>query len=197
MIVVAGLVAYLVGSLPTAAGLAALRGIDLRSSGSGNPGANNALRLGGPWLAAAVLFVEMAKGAAAVLIGLALAGEAGAVVAGIGAVAGNVFNPFYRFSGGKGLGITGGILVAAWPTVMLPALLVLVSAFLITKSSGSAVIATIIGLNLLALAWAGLDWPVAWGVDSGVQTLVLSIGLSAVLWRKHWREARFSRPRPA
>jgi hypothetical protein len=42
------LLGYLLGSIPTANGLARLRGVDLRKAGSGNPGVNNARRLGHP-----------------------------------------------------------------------------------------------------------------------------------------------------
>src|SRR5690606_27985836 len=52
VIAAALVVGYLVGSAPTADWLARRRGIDLRSTGSGNPGTNNALRTGGPRLAA-------------------------------------------------------------------------------------------------------------------------------------------------
>jgi len=47
-------------------------GVDLRRGGTGNPGPNNARRLGGLPLAFLVLVVEMAKGMTAVAAGLAL-----------------------------------------------------------------------------------------------------------------------------
>lgn len=51
---------YPIGSIPTANAIAGLFGIDLRSEGSGNPGANNARHLGGPGLSIAILSVEAA-----------------------------------------------------------------------------------------------------------------------------------------
>lgn len=197
MIVFAVAIGYLMGALPTAAAIARLRGVDLRAGGSGNPGANNARRLGGIGLAAAVLFVEMAKGAAAVMVADALGGDAWGVAAGIGAVAGNVFNVFYGFTGGKGLGITGGVLIAAWPTVLGPALAVLIAAVAITRSSGAGTIVAIVGLNTLALLWVGQGWPTAWGVENNAQLVMLSLGISTLIWHKHWQDARFKRPSPA
>lgn len=197
MIVFAVVMGYLLGSLPTAEVIARLRGVDLRADGSGNPGANNARRLGGIGLAAAVLFVEMAKGAAAVVIADAIGSDQWAVAAGIGAVAGNVFNVFYGFAGGKGLGITGGVLIAAWPTVLGPALAVLIGAVAITRSSGAGTVVAIVGLNIFALLWVGQGWPTGWGVENNGQLLVLSLGISGLIWRKHWRDARFRRPSPA
>lgn len=194
---VAALVGYFFGALPTAAALARARGVDLRGDGSGNPGANNALRLSGPSLAASVLAVEIVKGAIAVLFGGALAGDPGAVAAGIAAAAGNVHNVFYRFEGGKGLGITAGVLLVAWPTGLLPVLAVLVAAALITRSSGGATVIALTSLNILALAWALGGWSTAWGVEPGYLLVVLTLGIAIVLWRKHWSEARFRRPLPA
>lgn len=197
LILVAIAVGYLMGALPTAAAMARVRGVNLRSDGSGNPGANNALRLGGPSLAASVLLVEMTKGVVAVLFAQGIAGDAGAIAAAIAAVAGNVYNVFYRFDGGKGLGITGGVLLAAWPTVLLPAIAVLIAAVLITRSSGAATIVTVVALDVLAILWAARQWPMAWGVEAGYALVGLSLAITVLLWRKHWRDARFRTPRPA
>lgn len=196
MIIAGVAIGYVLGALPTASTIARMRGVDLRAGGSGNPGANNARRLGGLGLAAAVLFTEMAKGAAAVVIARSLGGDDWAIAAGIAAVAGNVFNVFYRFSGGKGLGITGGVLIAAWPTVLGPALAVLLAAVAITRSSGAGTIVAIVGLNVFALLWVAQGWPTGWGVENDTELVVLSLGISVIIWRKHWRDARFRRPSP-
>jgi glycerol-3-phosphate acyltransferase PlsY len=196
LIAAAFAIGYFLGALPTASGIARIRGIDLRAGGSGNPGANNARRLGGLGLAAAVLFVEMAKGVAAVAITDAIGGDLWAVAGGIGAVSGNVFNVFYGFRGGKGLGITGGVVIAAWPTVLGPALAILIAAVAITRSSGAGTIVAVVGLNLLALLWVGQGWPTGWGVENDSQLIFLSLGISAIIWHKHWQDASFRRPRP-
>lgn len=197
MIVVAALLGYLFGALPTAQAIARARGVDLRSGGSGNPGANNALRLSGPSLAASVLIVEMTKGVIAVLFAGALAGEPGVVAAGIAAAVGNVYNIFYRFRGGKGLGITGGVILVAWPTGFLPAMAVLIAAVLITRSSGAAAVIAILALNAFAVLWVWLDWPMAWGIEPTGQLVILTMGIGATLWRKHWNDARFRPPAPS
>lgn len=189
----AGIVGYLIGSLPTAEWLGKRAAVDLRREGSTNPGANNALRLAGPRLAAAVLTTEMAKGVIAVVAGVALAGDIGAVVAGVGAVTGNVFNSYYGFRGGKGLGISAGVLAAIWPTVLVPVLAVLVITVLITRSSGAATIVTIVAFNIMAILWASLVLPMAWGIAATTQLLVLSLGIGLVLWTRHWTDSPFSR----
>jgi glycerol-3-phosphate acyltransferase PlsY len=132
----------------------------------------------------------MAKGVVAVVAGAALAGDIGAVLAGVGAVTGNVFNTYYRFQGGKGLAISAGVLTAIWPTVLLPVVAVLVITVLITRSSGAAAIVT---FNILAVLWATLVWPMAWGIAATGQLLVLSLGIGIVLWNRHWTDSPFSR----
>lgn len=194
MIVVSAIVGYLIGSLPTAGALARLWGVNLRDSGSGNPGANNALRLGGPALGATVLLIEISKGLAGVMAGLELAGEPGAVVGGIGTVTGNVYNVWYRFNGGKGLGITAGVLAGIWPTVLAPLVVIMLAIALPTRSSGLAAIVAIGALNGSALLWWLLAWPTGWGVTSGPLLVVVAVGIGLTLWQRHRADSRVSRP---
>src|ERR1017187_3457033 len=77
------LIAYLIGGLLGSLILGALRGVDIRSLGSGNAGATNALRTQGKLFGLLVLIIDVAKGVlvvhwlpAAVFPGLA--GDAGA-----------------------------------------------------------------------------------------------------------------------
>ena len=190
MILVALLAGYVVGSIPSAELLGRMWGVDLRRGGSGNPGANNARRLGGMGLATVVLLVEMAKGVAAVLMGLALAGSWGAVLAGLGAIAGNVYNVWYRFQGGKGLGITAGVVLAMWPAAFLPIIVVIGIAALITRSTGKGALVAMAALNLFALLWVLLQIPQGpWGIVPGIGYLVLSVGATLILFRKHLEDA--------
>jgi glycerol-3-phosphate acyltransferase PlsY len=186
--VVAALAGYLVGSIPTAELLGRLRGVDLRSAGSGNPGTANALKTSGLGLAALVLSVEAAKGLGAVWMGQWAADEAGAVAAGLGAVAGNVYNVWYRFQGGKGLGISLGVLIGLWPWVVLPVLGVIVLGALISRSSGLATLVAIASLTLMAWLWLRNEWSTG-GVETNAQLLVLSVGIGFLIFRKHWRDS--------
>jgi len=186
---VAAVVAYFIGAIPTASLLARSRGIDLRSEGSGNPGTNNALRIGGPALALSVLCVEAAKGYVAVSAGGAIADEWGATIGGVAAVAGNVFNIWYRFSGGKGLGISLGVLMAAWPWV-LPGLVTLIAVTaLVTRSAGLAALTAMAGLLIAALVWPIQDWSTGGLVESGPGLVVLATGMTAIMGWKHWRDS--------
>lgn len=189
--VLIGFCGYLIGSIPTAGLLARMRGVDLRSEGSGNPGTANALRTSGPWLAAIVLLVEAAKGFGAVWLGHWLGDETGAIAAGLGAVAGNVYNVWYRFQGGKGLGISLGVLAGLWPAVLLPMVIVIALAAAISKSSGIASLVAIAALVASSLLWGIYDRPTG-GVQPTAQLSILAVGIGLLIFWKHWRDSPLS-----
>ncbi len=193
MIVIAGAVGYLIGSIPTAMSLGRLRGVDLRKEGSGNPGTSNALRTVGWGLASAVLAVEAAKGYLAVTAGEWMADDAAAIAGGLGAVAGNVYNVWYRFEGGKGLGISFGVLAALWPAVLLPVGVVIFVGMRLSGSSGVAALATMVALVVMALLWWAYKWPTG-GMRPTGQLTVVALGISVIIVQKHWRDAPFTAP---
>jgi acyl phosphate:glycerol-3-phosphate acyltransferase len=190
VILAALVVGYAIGSLPTAVWLGRLRGVDLRESGSRNPGANNANRLGGPALGVAVLVVEMGKGLLVVTLGHLIGGEVAAVVGGVGAIGGNVYNIWYRFEGGKGLSITAGVLAGVWPTVLPFLLVLLVVVTYLTRSSGKGALAALGVLSISSLLWGPLDLGTAWGIDDLTLLPILGVGASVVMFQRHFFDAR-------
>lgn len=191
----AAVLGYSIGSIPTAELLGHIFGVDLRRVGSGNPGTHNALRNSGPVLAALVLAAEAAKGLFAVWAGRRLAvdhaQDIAAVVAGLGAVTGNVYNVWYGMRGGKGLGISLGVLLAVWPWSLVPVVLVLMIAVLATRSSGTSALAAIATLVLSGFLWWLADWPTG-GVEAGPWLVVLALGMALVLAWKHWLDSPLS-----
>lgn len=113
--------AYLLGSIPTAVLVCHSMGIaDPRQQGSGNPGATNVLRIGGPVAAALTLLGDLGKGMAAVAAGSAagLTGTALALCA-LGAVLGHLFPIQGVRRGGKGVATTlGGCLMLSLPLAL-------------------------------------------------------------------------------
>lgn len=191
MIALAGAAGYLIGSIPTAVFLGRLRGVDLRREGSGNPGTSNALRTAGGGLASAVLVVEAAKGYLAVMAGEWMADDAAAIAGGLGAVAGNVYNVWYRFEGGKGLGISFGVLAGLWPAVLLAVAAVLFVGMRLSDSSGVAALATMAALVVMAVLWSAYAWPTG-GIRPTGQLMVVAIGISVIIFQRHWRDAPFT-----
>lgn len=116
-------IAYLIGSLPTAVIMGKLiKGIDIRKEGSGNAGATNIWRVIGWKAGVAVLLIDFGKGAfAAAAIPLLQLGPVLldpaviAILCGLAAVIGHVFPIYIGFRGGKGVATTAGMLFAVAP----------------------------------------------------------------------------------
>jgi glycerol-3-phosphate acyltransferase PlsY len=110
---VVSLVGYLLGSIPFGVIAARIWGLgDLRKHGSGNIGATNVLRAGSRGAALATLLGDGGKGAAAVLLARAFAGDGMAVIAGLAAFLGHLFPVWLRFKGGKGVATFLGVMLA-------------------------------------------------------------------------------------
>jgi glycerol-3-phosphate acyltransferase PlsY len=89
---------------------------DLRTEGSGNIGAANALRSLGKGGAIAVLVLDALKGALPIAAGRWLGSEELALTAAFAAILGHCFSPFLNFRGGKGVATNlGAVLAIAWP----------------------------------------------------------------------------------
>lgn len=114
--------AYLLGSIPFGYLLVRLRGKDdIRKQGSGNIGAANVLRNHGWRIALATLALDLAKGAVPVLVGTRLFEDpAWAVVGGTLAIAGHIYPPMLKFSGGKGVAtFVGAIAATHFPAALI------------------------------------------------------------------------------
>ena len=184
--VVATLVpAYLLGSLPWGLWIGRLRGIDVRSLGSGNLGATNVYRLLGPRLGVFVLVLDAAKGALAVAWGHGGLGaaafpggpEVGALAAGVVAILGHMLTVFARFRGGRGVATTIGVFLALAPWAMVMGLGAFGVAFAFTRrvSVGSLALAAVYPAGIL-LTTAG---------PSRTRLFVLGLLISALIVLRH------------
>ena len=172
---------YVLGSLPWAYWLPRVfRGVDIRTVGSGNVGASNVWRTFGWKLGAPVLVLDVAKGAAAALVGFRVGGEVTGVLAGAAAVAGHWRPLFLGFSrGGKVVATTGGVILALAPLAGLCAVLVWIVVFLLFRYASVASI--VAGLSLVPLALLfGASWPV----------LGFTIGAAVAILVLHWANVR-------
>jgi glycerol-3-phosphate acyltransferase PlsY len=108
------LIAYLAGSIPFAYLAGRANGIDLRTQGSGNLGATNAMRVLGPKWGILVYVADTLKGAIPVLALPPLLQSSRtdlwAIVFGVAAIVGHV-RPIFLMGqgGGKGVATTGGV----------------------------------------------------------------------------------------
>ncbi len=116
--VVAVGVGYLLGTTPSAdiaTRLARSAVTDLRTTGSGNPGATNAAAVLGARWGFAVLAADMAKGAAAGVAGRVIAGPAGAYSAATASIGGHIMPVWSGGRGGKGVATSAGACAAVFP----------------------------------------------------------------------------------
>ena len=141
-------ISYLLGSIPAGAIAARLKGVDIRTVGSGNPGFTNVLRTLGAWVAAPVLVVDIAKGVVAVLFVAGVLGSGShlgptgiRLAAGLAAIAGHNWPVFARFKGGRGVATACGMFAAMSPLGTLAAVLLWLAIVLTTRyvSLGSIV----------------------------------------------------------
>jgi glycerol-3-phosphate acyltransferase PlsY len=146
------LLGYLAGSVPFAFLLARRAGIDVRIAGSGNVGATNVLRTAGAWRGVLVMALDVAKGAAAVLVAGAATGAAPVVaLTGAAAVVGHIYPVWLRFQGGKGVAVAAGVFsILAPAATAIAASLFLVTVWLTRYVSLGSVAAT---LALPPAAW--------------------------------------------
>jgi glycerol-3-phosphate acyltransferase PlsY len=140
LLVVAG---YLLGSLSFALLLVRWRtGTDIRKEGSGNAGATNVLRAHGKALGLAVALLDVAKGAAAVLlVRIVTADPRYAAAAGFAAILGHVFPLYSGFRGGKGVATAIGAFLVLAPAATLACLAIFLGLVAATRyvSLGSVV----------------------------------------------------------
>lgn len=148
--------AWLIGSIPTAYLVGRAHGVDLRTVGSGNLGATNALRTLG-WKAGLLVYVvDTLKGVLPVVllprILPALVGGSShphwSMAFGIAAIVGHVRPVFLRGKGGgKGVATASGVFLALVP---IPALSALVAFVLVAAVSRYISLASLIGALVLA-----------------------------------------------
>jgi len=108
---------YLFGSVSWSILLGRLiKGVDIRTTGSGNAGTTNTLRLLGVKAAVAVFILDFLKGMLPVLVAKLVSEDARLqVVAGLAAIAGHDWPVYHGFRGGRGVATSMGATVGMMP----------------------------------------------------------------------------------
>ncbi|EJO57908.1 putative glycerol-3-phosphate acyltransferase PlsY [Burkholderia multivorans] len=166
-ILLAALIAYLIGSVSFAVIVSAAMGLaDPRSYGSKNPGATNVLRSGNKKAAILTLIGDAFKGWIAVWLArrYGLPDVAIAWVA-IAVFIGHLYPVFFRFQGGKGVATAAGVLLAVHPVLGLAtALTWLIIAFFFRYSSLAALVAAVFAPLFDVFLFGTNRNPIAWAV---------------------------------
>jgi len=163
---------YLIGSIPWGYVVAKLlRGVDIRTVGSGNLGAANVWRALGFKAGLAVAVLDVGKGFAAALLGLWAGDELTGLLAGIAAMVGH-WRPLFMGlrKGGKIVATTGGVALAL---ASLATAVVWVVAFLITRYTSVASMLAALALPLFALAFGSSVLVVVFSAGAALAILLL------------------------
>ena len=186
------LAGYLIGGIPFAVPVVRLlHGLDVRDTGSGNAGARNSLRVGGPLAGLLVLVLDALKAALPMLLARSWAGDAWTVaLAGVAAVVGHCFSPylilralnqrwagwrkFLLLAGGQGLASALGVILMVAPVLALP-VLALGAGFIFGLKRPTAAAVAMISAGPLAAALLGYPAPnlAALGLSAGVIAIKL------------------------
>ncbi len=140
---------YLVGSIPFGYTVGRLRGVDIRTVGSGNIGATNVFRTLGRKYGVLTFILDVLKGVAAIQLcarvswgffneGIPVP-EYAQIAAGCAVLLGHSFPVFLGFRGGKGVATGLGVAAGIAPVTAAAGLLVWIAVFLSTGyvSAGS------------------------------------------------------------
>ena len=167
------ILSYLVGSIPAAYIIGkAVKGVDIRSYGSGNVGSTNVFHhVGRKWAVLLGGLEILVKGALPVWIALYVLDwdRSSALLIGppLLAVAGHNWSIFLKFQGGRGLAVATGILLGLSPILLAAFVVVSIGGWSVTRSSGVWVL---IALTLLPV----------WSVIAGEPTSITYTALGLV-----------------
>jgi glycerol-3-phosphate acyltransferase PlsY len=179
-IVVVVAAGYLLGGIPFGVIVTRrMHGVEITSVGSGNTGATNVFRAVGWRAALIVALLDVAKGAAPALFAYLLAEPAWAdagrdlliIAAGVAAMTGHMFSPYFRLRGGKGIATAAGAILVLMPKAFLLLLALFVAAILVIRivSVASLLAAAVFPLAIL---WLYPERPVLFAFASVLVPLV-------------------------
>ncbi|MBR3763627.1 MAG: glycerol-3-phosphate 1-O-acyltransferase PlsY [Clostridia bacterium] len=149
MYILTAVIAYLLGSISVGILTSKLLGgPNLREVGSGNTGATNALRAMGLKGGIIVFVGDILKALIASLIGRALCGFEGMLIAAVCVIAGHIWPVFFGFKGGKGVSCVCGAIFLAYNPEAVLAYLLTIGIIALTKyvSLGSCCLVSIFAI---------------------------------------------------
>lgn len=181
-IVIILLLAYLLGSIPSALWIGKLfYKTDIRKHGSGNLGATNTFRTLGVKAGLIVSILDILKGTAATLLPVLpffSVTDIHPLILGVVAVVGHMYPIFANFKGGKAVATSGGVLLAYhWPIFIL----MLVSFFIVLKLSKMVSFTSMV-LGIIGLVYTTL-YNVFYKID--IPLLVVIILLTSFVLYRH------------
>lgn len=156
--------AWLLGAVPWGVVLGrVIKGIDVRSYGSGGTGATNSLRVLGWPISVAVFLLDFGKGLLPVILGRVLDLPNWAIaLSAVAAVVGHCWSPYIGFKGGKGMATGGGSAVGLLPWLLALLLLIVAIVFVTRYVSLASLITAIVGPAIVVAMSIWGDFPGWW-----------------------------------
>ena len=181
-------IGYVLGTFPTADLVARDRrgSVDLRRSGSGNPGGATPSMCSGPGRRA-VLAGDIAKGAAACVVGGAVAGPIGAHSAGPPRWPGTAIRSWNGFRGGKGVAASVGQCLATFPAYFPIDVAVTVATAANPAARQRAREATVVasaGWVLGGVVWWARGWGNLWGPRPSLALPLANLASSLMILKR-------------
>lgn len=179
------IVSYLIGSLPTGYVITKLfhrdengkrDGLDIRTVGSGAIGATNVRRAMGQGWSWVTGFIDIFKGAFALLLAAHITPQADLQtaeivmsIAALAVVIGHNYPVWLRFKGGKGVATTYGTLFFIWPPKSFAVVLLCAAIwYIIMKVSRYVSLASMLSLIAMPICFAMLGAPAAFIILSAI-----------------------------
>jgi glycerol-3-phosphate acyltransferase PlsY len=146
-IIIAFLIGAVFGMIPFSYIIGRIKGVDITQTGSGNIGATNLGRTCGFGYFILGFVLDAIKGLVPVLLAKAFLWPG--IAAGLGAILGHVFNPFFRFRGGKGvsttIGVTAGLVPLSFAVSLGAWILIYFLTFIVSVASlGLAIVLPVV-----------------------------------------------------
>ncbi|MBO4411886.1 MAG: glycerol-3-phosphate acyltransferase [Lachnospiraceae bacterium] len=178
------LIGYVFGNFETSFFIGKKRGIDIREHGSGNAGTTNALRVMGSKAGVITFLGDLGKMLAAYLAVWLIFGRNHPdmilllkLYTGLGVVLGHDFPALMKFRGGKGIAVTGSLMILLdWRTGILAAVLFLgILWFTHLASLASLTMVTVNAVLVIIFAACGI-------IERGVLSLAETAAVIGTIW---------------
>jgi acyl phosphate:glycerol-3-phosphate acyltransferase len=183
-IISAVIIAYCLGAIPFSFILGkAIKGVDIRTTGSKNVGATNLMRCAGKFPGISALLLDVSKGVIAVTFiadifyrqDLLMGEHFFKIMLGLFAVMGHVWTVFLKFKGGKGVATTIGVLAGLSPLAVASGIFVWLVFIAIFKYVSLSSIAMSVAMPAAMLF-----------LGEPVEYIVLSSALCVIILCRHY-----------
>ncbi|MDR4507716.1 MAG: glycerol-3-phosphate 1-O-acyltransferase PlsY [Candidatus Brocadiaceae bacterium] len=178
------IISYVTGSIPFGFLITkAVKGIDIRQVGSGNPGATNVTRILGKPYGFLVFFLDMAKGFFPVFLFCHFSAEPKfslpAILCGVGVIIGHTFPVFLGFKGGKAAATSCGVFLWLAPLpIFISAAIWLITVSLTRYVSLGSIFGSI--AMVISVTFMGKD-----PFGQGLSLTLFSVFISVLLIIRH------------